>query len=139
MAENKRYYIKVGGNLAEVSAETYFIYYKMARRERAQAEKDARHGKVSYSDLDTNEMVAEEMIPDHSIPCVEDAAIRNILKEKLRRCLALLSPSERELIHAIYFEGLSERQLSKRTGIHHMTLHSRKIKILAKLKTLMDQ
>ena len=43
------------------------------------------------------------------------------------------------MIFALYFDGLSERQLSERTGVPSMTIHDRKIKILRKLKFLMNK
>ena len=43
------------------------------------------------------------------------------------------------MILAIYFEGLTERQLACRAGLHHMTIHSRKIRILQKLKNLLKK
>lgn len=53
-------------------------------------------------------------------------------------CLDKLSPEERELINRIYFLGYSLRQLSVETGIPYMTIQHRKVKILAKLKKLME-
>ena len=58
---------------------------------------------------------------------------------KLNRCLSMLPKAERELILAIYYDGMSERQLASKTGVHYMTIHSRKRKILGKLKNLMEK
>ena len=57
---------------------------------------------------------------------------------KLYICLDKLSPEERELVNRIYFLGYSLRQLSVETGIPYMTIQHRKVKILAKLKKLME-
>ena len=32
--EERKYYIRVSGNLVEVSKEVYLVYYRMRRRER---------------------------------------------------------------------------------------------------------
>ena len=53
--------------------------------------------------------------------------------------LEMLARSEKELILAIYFDGLTERQLASQTGLHYMTVHSRKIRILQKLKNLLKK
>ena len=58
---------------------------------------------------------------------------------RLHSAIKLLEQSERELILAIYFEGLTERQLARRADLHHMTIHSRKIRILQKLKNLLKK
>lgn len=100
-------------------------------------EKDQRNGTVSYDGLDTPELSGLEMIPDRDAVSVEDAAMASILHDRLHRCLALLDKPDRELIHALYFEGLSEREYSKQTGVHHMTIHSRKAAILRRLKKML--
>ncbi|BFK68893.1 hypothetical protein I3000191B1_22170 [Flavonifractor plautii] len=53
--------------------------------------------------------------------------------------MEMLARSEKELILAIYFDGLTERQLASQTGLHYMTVHSRKIRILQKLKNLLKK
>ena len=136
MAEQKKYYIPVPGALVAVSEGVYFAYYQEKRRGRTLREKDERNGAVSYDGLDTPELTGQEMIPDRDAVSVEDAAIANILRGELHRCLTLLNEPDRQLIHAIYFEGLSEREYSKKTGMHHMTIHSRKVAILRALKKM---
>ena len=136
MAEQKKYYIHVPGALVEVSEGVYFAYYQEKRRGRTLKEKDERNGAVSYDGLDTPELTGQEMIPDRDAVSVEDAAIANILRGELHRCLALLDEPDRLLIQALYFEGLSEREYSKKTGMHHMTIHSRKVAILRALKKM---
>ncbi|AGL02848.1 sigma-70 family RNA polymerase sigma factor [Desulfoscipio gibsoniae] len=70
---------------------------------------------------------------------VEDAAIKAVMLEKMLACLKLLSPEEQTLITELFFKGKSERKLSAETGIHYMTIHDRKIKILGKIKKLMEK
>ena len=52
---------------------------------------------------------------------------------KLRRALLQLEDDELELIEALYFKELSERQMSLQTGIPQKTINDRKRKIIAKL------
>lgn len=136
MAERKEYRIKVQGVLVEVTREVYLAYYSIDRHTRTLDEKDVRNGKVLYSALDTEETLGEEMIPDSGAARVEDVAIGNILREKLRHCLTLLPEPERELIQALYFEGLTERQFSKRTGIPQRTINDRRNRAIARLKKM---
>ena len=137
MAERKEYRIKVQGVLVEVTKEVYLAYYSIERHTRTLDEKDERNGKILYSALDTEETLGEEMIPDIGASSVEDIALGNILCEKLHRCLALLPEPERELLHALYFEGLSERQLSNRTGIPQRTINDRRNRAIARLKKML--
>ncbi len=138
MAEHKKYYIHVPGALVEVSEGVYFAYYQEKRRGRTLREKDERNGAVSYDELDTPELTGQEMIPDRDAVSVEDAALANILREKLHRCLALLDEPDRQLIQALYFEGLSERKYAKRVEIPQQTISDRKRRILARLKKLLE-
>ena len=72
-------------------------------------------------------------------PSLEDELLHQELICRLYSAMELLEQPERELILAIYFEGLTERQLARRAGLHHMTIHSRKIRILQKLKNLLKK
>ena len=139
MAEHKKYYINVPGALVEVSEGVYFAYYQEKRRGRTLREKDERNGVVSYDGLDTPELTGQEMIPDRDAVSVEDAAIASILCDKLHRCLALMDEPDRQLIQALYFEGLSEREYAAEAGLHYMTVHNRKARLLRQLKKMIEK
>ena len=70
---------------------------------------------------------------------VEDAAVKTLMIQKMLECFKLLSPEERSLITGLFFEGKSERQLAKQTGVPQRTINDRKNKILGKLKKLMEK
>ena len=134
MAENKRYIIMIRGSQIEVNQEIYQAYYGIERHTRTLDEKDQRHGLVLYSNLDTPELSGEAMIPDCDAVSTEDAAIARILREKLHQCLNLLPESEQKLLHAIYFEGMSERELSVLSGVPQRTINDRRRKAIQRLK-----
>ncbi len=134
MAENKKYIIMISGEQIEVSSEIYQAYYGMERHTRMLDEKDQSHGLVLYSNLDTSEISGEATIPDCDAVGTEDAAIARILCEKLHRCLNLLPEVDQKLLNAIYFDGLSERKLSKLSGVPQRTINDRRRKALKRLK-----
>ena len=138
MAEKKIYHIKNSKASVEVSQEVYYAYHSVERHIRTLNDRDKRNGKISYDNLDTEDFLGEEMIPDRDAVSVEDAAIARVMQQQLHQALQLLPKPEQELIYAIYFQGLSERKLSQRMGIHYMTIHSRKVKILKKLRKLLE-
>ncbi len=70
---------------------------------------------------------------------VEDTAVKTLMIQKMLECLKLLSPEERSLITGLFFEGKSERQLAKQTGVPQRTINDRKNKILGKVKKLMEK
>ena len=138
MAEKKEYYIKMENQQVKVSEKVYRTYYGLQRQAKTLEEKDRRNGKVLYSNLDTSEILGEEMIPDIGTAYVEDMVIAKLMSEKLHRCISLLPKGEQELIQAIYFDQLSERKISEITRVHYMTLHDRKVRILRKLRKMME-
>lgn len=139
MTEAKKYRIRIPGEYVEVNREVYLTYYRMERHTRHLEEKDAHHGTMLYSDMDTETLVGEETIPDLLSPSVEDVALNRLMEDKLRKCLPLLTESEMELIDALFYQGISERHFSCQTGLPVMTIHNRKVKILRKLKKLIEK
>ena len=137
MAENGQYRICVQGTLVEVSKEVYHAYYSMERHTRTLDEKDTRNGRILYSSLDTGEMLGEEMLPDLVSKRVEDIAIYNILRQEMFQCFTMLHVQEMELIQALFFEGLTERQYAQRIGISQKGVNKRRQKVLEKLRTMM--
>lgn len=103
---------------------------------------DYVNGKVTYvpSREDSYERLLEEnkQFSDNT-ESVEDSVVKTIMIEKMLDCLKQLSPKEQEMISELFFRGKSERQLSEQTGIHYMTIHDRKIRILLKLRKLMEK
>ena len=139
MAEQRKYYIRVPEALVEVSKDLYSEYHRIERHLSTLEEKDARHGLVSLSGLDTRRASIEETIADQNTEPIEDQVIAKLMAAKLKRCINMLPLAERELIRAIYYDGMSERQVASKTGIHYMTLPSRKKRILGKLKKMMEK
>ena len=102
---------------------------------------DSENEKIFFcpSREDSYERLCElnEQIVDES-SSTESLVENKMMKEKLRKCLLLLSFAERSLIEALYYQEKTERELSKETGVHYSTIHSRKKKILEKLKNLLE-
>lgn len=137
MTENRIYRIRVNGKLIEVTKEVYLVYHKMERHLRTLEEKDKRNRRVLYSALDTEEMLGEETIPDIKSISVEDTVIKNVLLENLRQCVAQLTREERELIHALYFEEMTEREYARKIGLSQRGINRRRKRTLDKLKDMM--
>lgn len=130
------FFICSHGVLMEVSQEFYQEYYRDKRRERYLDEL-ASDKHISYHSLDTNEFNGEDILidPDED---VADQVMEKIMIEKLRAVLPLLTKDEKDLIQAIYFEEMSERDYAQYTGVYRNAIHKKKIRILAKLKKLLE-
>lgn len=137
MAEKTHYYIRAGCALVEVSKEIYTAYHQLKRRERYLEERDQKRGVFSYHAMETEAFPGEESLPDMQAASVEEAAIAAILQQQLRRCLAVLPKPEQELLHALYFEELTEKQYAKRCGVSQTSVSKQRRKLLQKLRHMM--
>ena len=73
------------------------------------------------------EFVDEENTPERNIVYAE-------IKKALLESVAELAEEERALVHALYWQGLSEREYSRRSGIPQRTINHRKKYILEKIR-----
>ena len=135
----KKYQIKVQGQLVPVSEEVYVTYHRMKRRETYLEERDMAHGVFYYSAMDSVETSGEDGIPDLASPRVEDVVVDKLIAEKLHRCLAQLSKEEQALIFALYFQGKSQSELERETGIKQQTISYRERQIRLKLKKMIEK
>ena len=69
---------------------------------------------------------------------VEKAVIHAVMLDRLKTALPLLSDSEQALIQAIFFDGLTEREVGFRLGMTQSVINKRKAKILAKLRKIIE-
>ena len=138
MADKEKYYIPIEGKLIEVEENVYVAYYKMGRRERYLEEREYANGVFSYDALDGNGIVGREIFQGQTAESIEDVALAKELVSQLHRCIDMLPKAERELIQAIYFDGLSDAEYSNRIGRTQQAVSYRHRKILSKLKMLMN-
>jgi len=70
---------------------------------------------------------------------VEEEAIRKLMVQKLRESLSLLTAEEYELILALFFENKTEREYAENLGVYHNAIHKKKLRILQKLKIILEK
>jgi|SRR5665647_911971 RNA polymerase sigma factor (sigma-70 family) len=140
MDTKKKFYIRIGNQVEQVTEEVYREYFKMDRRERYLEERDLVHGRFLYSQFDNvyEDVLGEEMIADSLAEDLCDAIVSKIMIEKLKECLSLLSDEDLNLIIQLFYEEKSQRQLSEESGVPVMTISDRKNRVLKKLKKTME-
>ena len=138
MADKEKYMIKIEGKLIEVTQDVYCAYFRMERQERGQEEKKQRHAMVSYDALDTEETTGAEAMPDLITPSQEQQIIAQESRGTLHRAIDALPQSERELIKAIFFEGLTEQQYAEASGTSQQGVSYKLRKTLSKLKKFLN-
>lgn len=148
MAEREKYYIGLNGQTFEVSRELYEAYYKGQRKERyfthdlkqehIKVDKETGEKIIVPSREDSYERLLEaEKQFAGDAEDVEDAAVRAVMLERLNEALHTLTDEEAAIIHALFYQEISEAELAKKLGIARTTLQSRKYKILEKLKKVL--
>ena len=69
---------------------------------------------------------------------VEETVIHSMMLDRLNAALLLLSDDERALIRAIFFDGVSTKEIARMENVDQSTVNRHKLKILAKLRKIME-
>ena len=136
---NPEKYICIDGRPVCVTEEVYRTYYRMRRIEKTLVEKDSRNRLVHYSAWSDGFFGGARPLTGASVPTPEEIVIAEQTRDKLKYCLSLLPETERDLIHAIFFEGKTIAKLSEQTKIPKRTLGCRRDRILKKLRKMMSR
>lgn len=130
-------FLPLYGMLMEVSKSTYIEFYRLQRRQKYIDERSRDNKDISYDSLTTDEFNGEDILVDDG-ESVEDQAVRNVTAEEIRFIISLLKPADQELVQAMFFGGLSERQYAEKCGVNRNAIHKRKVRILEELKKLLE-
>lgn len=130
-------FISSCGILMEVSNEFYAEYYRDLRHEKYLRERSVEK-EVYYHSLDTDEFSGEEILVDPDENVAEQVTDK-LMREYIRNLVYSSLPSEEsELIEALFFRGLTEREYADEKNVSQVAIHKRKIRILAKLKKIFE-
>lgn len=77
------------------------------------------------------EFIDTENIPDNTV-------LKKMDIEALWKALSVLSDADNELVQALFYDGLTEREYAKVTGLPQKTINNRKLAIIRKLRKLPD-
>lgn len=138
MEEKEIYQLPAEGKMHEVTEELYREYYKHNRREKYLKEQDEAHNVYHYSDLDTDELLGEEMFSYPDEVGVEDLVVEKMLLEVLLQCVGELSEEEYLLIHALYYQKKTLDDCAEQFGSCEKTIRNMRDRILLKLRKEMN-
>ena len=147
-ADKKRIWIR--GQFVEVTEEVYRAYMRGDRKiryfendlktERFVLGKDGQVIQIIPSREDSLDRLVDEnaqQFPDEQ-ESVESVVLHKLEVDRLHTALSLLTPEERALIQALFFEERSESELAAALGISQPAVYKRKMKVLKKLKLLLE-
>lgn len=135
--QRENYVIKVGTELVQVTREVYEEYHRMERRERYLEEIDKENSVLLFSTLRAEDSSTDVPIEDTEVN-IEEEVIKQMFLDKLPKALALLSDDEIDMIRDLYWKDMSIRELAKKTETAKSTVLSKRDRILAKLRKVLE-
>ena len=136
------YIITVDGVDVEVPEGVYRAYSQADRRERYVRE-EMEAGKLLSLDKLLEDDVPLESLGVNLVPSAEDTTLEQeessetaMQLKKLTEALSGLNTAERQLLQALYFEGIPAREYARQLGVYHRTVLYRRDKLLEKLRRM---
>ena len=139
----------IAGQFIEVTEETYQVYMQGDRKmryfetdlkiERTILDESGRIQQIIPSREDSLDRLVEDNARqfEDTRESVEDAVLRKLAEDDLRRALTKLTDEEYALVYALFYEGRTERDYAKELGVSQVAVHKRKQRILKKLKGIL--
>ena len=109
-------------------------YASMDHRERYLEERDNDDKPLSVDAL-LEEGYSEATLCSSENP--EDMIADKLLVKRLNTVLETLNPTDREMIHAVFFDGLSMREYAKRLGVYPRAVVYRMERLLKMLRKML--
>lgn len=131
-ADGKVFLINLGHSVMEVDETAYYDFYKEENREDYRQKLAIKNNVISMESLISDEFNECNLVVDTSEP-LDEKIMRKVMIEKLPEAISILADEEKTLIYQLYFENMSERQISSLTGVPQKTINNRRKRILKKL------
>lgn len=137
MEENptRRFWL-FGGMLMEVSEEDYVQMNREKSRMQYQCKMAKKMGEFSYDSVGADDFDGAMILENHSLD-VSEVVEQRIMVDKLHEAMKLLPEEDAELIQALYFDELTEREYARVQGLSQVAVHKRKQRVLQKLRDML--
>ena len=136
------YIITVDGVDVNVAEDVYLAYSQADRRERYVRE-EMESGKLLSLDKLLEDGVPLEPLGVDLVPSAEDTTLEQeetsetaMQMKRLTEALSELNAAERQLLQALYFEGIPAREYARQLGVYHRTVLYRRDQLLEKLRRM---
>lgn len=132
--EREIYVLRMGdGTTVVVDREVYLEW----RREKYQEERSLRHGECSLDGLADKNFICAAAVDVSD--WTEEAALRNICREKLRGALRALAAEDAYMIQLLFFEGVTVRDTARLFGCSRKAVQNRRERILGELCRMLQE
>lgn len=125
------------GTLVAVDREIYLEWHRSRRREKYLRERCRKYGVYSLDRMEEN----------GCIPCmgvnvtdgIEETALRDICREKLREALGRLRAQDAYLIQLLYFEEAAVKDVAHIFGCSRKSIQNRRRRVLGELCRILQE
>ena len=136
--ERDHYVLRMAdGTLVEVGREVYLEWYQSRRRERYQNERSRKHGVCSLDALEEQGNYKSVFVEVEE--GMEEAVLRNILRDKVREVLKNLPAEDARLVELLYFSEITVTDAARIFGCSRKTVQNRRKRILDELYRKMEE
>jgi len=125
----RRRFIALHGMLLEVTEQDYQDFERQRRRERYLRQR------TTLLPEDTAALIR---LACDAVPDFETQVLDQILIEKILATMSALSTQECEMIEPPYFCARSDPKYAAEIGLSRQAVHRRKLRMLAKLKNILE-
>lgn len=140
-----KYFAKVDGEFIEITKEVAYAmsnFYRSSKPRKIEVKNEKgevvgkKNREIPFSSTGNEENdFSIEDYPDMSC-CVENSVIEKIEAQKIHKVINGLSPEERMIIYAIYFEDKTQEELASIMGVSQQVVAYRLKKILNKMREI---
>ncbi len=135
---DERYFIKECGYLLEVTKADWEQFRKADNREKYLQRQAKAYGEFNYHAFDTDKYSGEELIVD-VLTNVENEVVRKLMMEKVGQMVLQLPPADHDLIHALFYDNISESDYATSMGLTRQMINLRKCLILRGMKKILEK
>lgn len=125
------------GTAVEVSREVYLEWYQSRRRERYQKEKSREHNVCSLEELEEKGIC--QWMPFCVRDGLEETALQNICRDKVREALGKLPEPDARLIDMLYFKENTVTDAAKMCNCSRKTIQNRRRRVLEELGCILQE
>ncbi len=109
---------------------------EISRNEKREVRHESIYSLEAIAEGEGNELADETTNAEEEIIERETIAERN---ERLYAAIRTLSPRQQEVIHKVYFEGKSQKAVSKELGVSEAAISIQLARAMSKLKKLLEK
>jgi RNA polymerase sigma factor (sigma-70 family) len=135
-------YIKRGNSRVEVevSDEIANAYRKILHYEWRRDAYEEYHTKSLEKIIEKGHDFPDESVNiEDDIIAKEDEQFKREMLDKLPEILCELAPAQQELIHKIFYDGKTQREIATKEGVDESAISKRMQRIYARLKNLLER